>query len=288
MFGYLKIVMGCRVNYMEKDEGRVFVTGFIDWEKSIADLVDGCGLIERLPKGGKVLLKPNLVEAVKPPITTPVELVAALIKHLQQRAPGLEVIVGEGVGAKDYDTWHSFAMLGYTEMARQLDVELVDLNEAELVRLENKICRRLPEIYLPKIALESFLISLPMLKAHTLAGVTLTMKNMMGMAPPSHYQQGGHWKKASFHTQIQEAILDLNRYRHPDFTIMDATIGMIEAHLWGPTCEPPPNQLVAGFDPVAVDAYGCALLARDWQEIGHIQMAQGELGRAEPLEVAAI
>jgi uncharacterized protein (DUF362 family) len=134
---------------------------------------------------------------------------------------------------------------------------------------------------LPEILFDVFLISVPVLKAHSLAGVTLTMKNMMGTAPPSHYQQGGHWKKASFHTGIHEAVFDLNRYRCADFTILDATVGMAEAHLWGPTCSPPVNTLAAGWDPVAIDAYGCDLLDRSWRNIGHIFLANNELGQAE-------
>ena len=45
------------------------------------------------------------------------------------------------------------------------------------------------------------------LKAHSLAGVTPTMKNMMGLPPPAHYQQGGYWKKASFDETIQKVFL---------------------------------------------------------------------------------
>jgi uncharacterized protein (DUF362 family) len=276
------------VDLVKENIGRVWSVSYEGWQQSVARILDGCDLISNIPQDKTVLLKPNLVEAKIPPITTPVELISEIISYLRRKNPRLKIIVGEGVGAKEYDSWHAFEFLGYTEMARQLEVELIDLNEAELVKLKNKNCRRLPEIYLPKISLESFLLSVPVLKAHSLAGVTLTMKNMMGLAPPTHYQQGGHWKKASFHTQIQEAVLDLNRYRHADFTLMDATVGMAEAHLWGPTCEPPVNRLLAGFDPVAIDAHGTELLDRNWQDIGHLQMAHGELGQAVPLDVVEV
>ncbi|MEN8143305.1 MAG: DUF362 domain-containing protein, partial [Thermodesulfobacteriota bacterium] len=115
-----------------------------------------------------------------------------------------------------------------------------------------------------------------------------TMKNMMGCAPPRHYERGGHWKKAAFHQNVQDAILDLNRYRTPDFTILDATVGMQKAHLWGPVCDPPPNKIVAGVDPVAMDVYGAGLLGRDWRRIGHLAKANGELGYAEPLEIITV
>lgn len=114
------------------------------------------------------------------------------------------------------------------------------------------------------------------------------MKNMMGCAPPSHYRQGNSWGKSAFHTGMQEAVFDLNRYRTPDFTLLDASIGMAEAHLWGAHCNPPVGLLVAGDDPVAVDAYGCKLLQRDWRKVGHITMADGVLGTADGFAVTEV
>jgi len=251
------------------------------WRADVFALLAAAGLPGLLAGHRRVLLKPNLVEALRPPITTPVELCAAVVDFLREHLSDLEIIVAEGSGALDYTTWHSFTVLGYTAMAEAKKVRLVDLNDEDCVCLENPDCRRWPRMRLPRIVLESFVLSIPQLKAHSLAGVTLTMKNMMGAAPPAYYQQGGHWKKAAFHDDIQNAVFDLNRYRTPDFTLLDATIGMPVAHLWGPHCDPPVGRLAASADPVAVDAHGCGLLAKDWRSIGHIAMADGVLGRAE-------
>ena len=72
------------------------------------------------------------------------------------------------------------------------------------------------EMHLPEILFDSFVISLAMLKAHSISDVTLAMKNMIGCAPPSHYQVGGHWKKSAFHRHMHESIFELNCYRAPD------------------------------------------------------------------------
>lgn len=140
-------------------------------------------------------------------------------------------------------------------------------------------------MYLPDLVLDNFLISVPVLKAHSLSRVTLTMKNMMGCAPPAHFQGSGGWGKSSFHQRIDEAVFDLNRYRTPDFTVLDASVGMAQAHLWGPTCKPPVNRIAVSYDPVAIDAYGTTLLKRSWQDIKHIRLAHNVLGIAEPLEI---
>jgi len=270
---------------MKEQRGIVHTTEFISWTTSIANLLSGTGLAECLANLDRpILIKPNLVEALDPPITTPAKAVAALVGYLRTITPA-RIIIGEGSGAMEYETWHTFDHLGYTRLAQELQVELIDLNNEDLVQLHRPNCSRWPEMYLPRIALDSFLISVPVLKAHSMAGVTLTMKNMMGLAPPSHYRQGKSWKKSAFHNRIQEAIADLNRYRTPDFTLLDATVGMAEAHLWGPTCVPPVNRLAAAYDPVAIDAYGTSLLRKNWQEIGHIHMVDGELGQAAPLTV---
>lgn len=272
-----------------KTKGLVYETYCQDVSESLANLLDFAGFADVVAANTKsIIIKPNLVEALYPPITTPVNLVEALVGYIKRISPAIKIIVAEGCGSTSYETDHVFSMLGYTDLADRSGVELLDLNSAPLVKLSKKSCRRWPEFYLPEILFDSFLLSVPVLKAHSLAGVTLTMKNMMGAVPPEHYQQGGHWKKASFHAGIHEAVFDLNQYRCPDFTLLDATIGMQEAHLWGPTCDPPPEKLAASFDPVAIDSYGTRLLGKDWRKVGHIAFAHGKLGCAEPLEIRTV
>ena len=266
----------------------IFTTSFTSWPESVPLLLEAAKLSDHLGSAKKIIIKPNLVEPLLPPITTPVKLVEAVAAFIHNARPDLQIIVAEGCGSSTNNTWQIFESLGYDRLADLPNITLMDLNEAPLVHLRNNTCGRWPEMHLPKIVFESFLISVPVLKAHSLAGVTLTMKNMIGLAPPAHYQQGGSWKKASFHREIQEAVFDLNRYRTPDFTLLDATIGMQEAHLWGPTCDPPPNRLVAGYDPVAIDSYGCSLLGLKWNTIGHLVKAHGTLGTAEPLAMREV
>lgn len=267
--------------------GTVFASQFTGWSQ-IPILLDAAGLADIMPRSSRVVIKPNLVADQPPPMTTPVGLVLEVVRYVQSTRPDCEIVVGDGCGSLKYDTCHVFASLGFAAMAAEVGVALQDLNEAPLRRLTNSQCRRWPVMYLPELVLDSFLISVPVLKAHSMAGVTLTLKNMMGAAPPAYYQQDGHWRKASFHEDIQSAVFDLNRYRTPDFSVLDATVGMSEAHLWGPVCDPPINRLAAGADPVAIDAYGAGLLGVDWREIGHIAMAHGVLGEAEPLTVCEV
>lgn len=252
---------------------------------ALTSLLDSADLIETLSTHNKVLIKPNLVEALGPPVTTPVGIIEALIDYLHMHLPELDIIVGEGTGSLQYDTYHCFERLGFLPLSRRNRVELLDLNEEPSRHLSDPSCTRWPDMYLPELLFDSFLLSVPVLKAHSLSKVTITMKNMMGCAPPAHFRQGGGWGKASFHRRIEEAIFDLNRYRTPDFTLLEASIGMAQAHLWGPHCNPPINKICASYDPVAIDAYGTTLLQRSWKDIGHIRMAHQLLGIGEPLDI---
>lgn len=266
----------------------IFTTKMDHWSDSVKRLMESSGIAEELNSAGTILIKPNLVEALEPPITTPVELIEALIINLQSIAPQTIVVVGEGTGSLEYTTEHCFEKLGYVEMAMRQGIELIDLNTVPLTRKTLPSCIRWPEMYLPQMLDEVFILSVPVLKAHTLAKVTLTLKNMMGCAPPAHYQEGGSWGKSAFHRQIDSAVLDLNRYRTPDFTLLDATVGMAEAHLWGKHCDPPVGRLCVSRDPVAIDSYGCQLLGKPWQSVGYIEGAHEELGIAEPLTIVEV
>ena len=84
---------------MEKEN--VFVCDFDNWHDSIATLLDCAGLIDKIPTAKQVLIKPNLVENLKPPITTPVQLVEEIILYLQRNIPELNLLIGEGTGSRD-------------------------------------------------------------------------------------------------------------------------------------------------------------------------------------------
>ena len=66
-----------------KHNGTVYSTSFLSWEKSLPPLLDRTGLAEQIPAGKPILIKPNLVEVLRPPITTPVALVKEIVKYLQ-------------------------------------------------------------------------------------------------------------------------------------------------------------------------------------------------------------
>jgi uncharacterized protein (DUF362 family) len=248
---------------------------FTSYAESVPQALEAIGAADALRDRDAVLVKPNLINASPPPITTPVACVEAVIRYVRSSSDAT-IVVGEGCGDPHLETDEVFDRLGYREMAERLGVELVDLNRARLVKLANRDCRVFRQMHLPEIAMSHYLISVPVLKAHSLADITGTRKNMMGLAPPKHYAgRFGTWKKAVFHRRMHASIVDLNRYRTPDLSLVDATVGMADYHLGGRHCDPPVGRLLAGYDPLQIDRHSAGLLGLRWQEIGHLNGGEG-------------
>lgn len=253
---------------------------FLSYAESLPPLLDRIGAREALDGQERILLKPNLVNQSPFPVTTPVQAMVVLVDYVQQCSRA-ELMIGEGCGETHISSIDVLRHHGYEKLAREKGLRLIDLNEAENVSLSRDDCQVFPEFHLPKIAFESFIVSFPVLKAHSLAEVTLAMKNMMGFPSHHYYRQGGSWRKSVFHRRMHRSVFELNLYRKPDLSIIDASVGLADYHLGGPTCQPPVKKLVAGFDPVAVDACGAELLGFDWRDVEHIRLADGVLGQAE-------
>ncbi len=246
------------------------IIDFTCYESSVTAVCDRIGAGPVLADQSAVLIKPNLVTDSPYPVTTSPECCGAIIDYIRAHSSAA-ILIAEGTGDPCRTGMDVFARLGYTRLARDKQVTLIDLNTEPVVRLENPECPRFPEFYIPQIALDHFIVSVPVLKAHSLSQFTGTLKNMVGFAPPAHYAgDGGIWNKAAFHVNIQQAIIDANRYRRADLTILDAAVGLADYHLGGRRCEPPVGKLIAGFDPVAVDRLAAGLLGLDWREIGHL------------------
>jgi uncharacterized protein (DUF362 family) len=243
---------------------------FHGYGKTVFSVFDAIHAADILSGQTKILIKPNLINASPHPVTTPAACCAAVIEYIRSVSQAA-IVIGEGCGDESMETHEVFSRTGYDRLSEKYNIPLVDLNTAPLTRVSNSECSVFPEMHLPTIALTHFIISVPVLKAHSLATITGSMKNMMGIAPPTYYSGGfGGWKKAVFHKRIHQAILDLNRYCTPGLTLLDATIGLADYHLGGRRCDPPVNQLIAGFDPAAVDRKAAECLGLDWRRIPHL------------------
>ena len=249
----------------------VAVVDFTNYAESVKKAFDEIGACEIIEQQTAILIKPNLLGPMPPPVTTPIECCDAVLDYVRSCSDA-DVIVADGCGDPNMDTHEVFLELGYADWAVEKGIHLIDLNDAPLEWREDPDCEMFPEISLPEIAFTHYIISVPVLKAHPLATMTGALKNMLGFAPPRHYCGGGRgcWKKAVFHENLDQAISELNRYRNADLTLMDASVGLAESHLGGPECDPPIGKILAGFHPLEIDRVAAGLLGIDWHDVGHL------------------
>jgi uncharacterized protein (DUF362 family) len=218
-----------------------------------------------------VLIKPNLVEPSQPPTTTDVRVVEGIISAL--RNAGIQdIIVAEGSGTGN--TGDNFALLGYSG----LNAELVDLDREKSIAVPVDDPYVWKEIMIPEIILNKFIISVPVLKEHSMCGATISFKNMIGVLPEKYYS--GYWtyKKSQVHKyDTHGCIADLIGIVRPDWAVVDASIGMKGSHLSGTPVHPPVNIIYGSNNPLEADQFGCGLLGRDWQKIKYLQMIVKDL-----------
>jgi uncharacterized protein (DUF362 family) len=230
----------------------------------------------QLPVRGKtVLLKPNLVgfDPLGVMNTHPAVIAAARESFL--RLGAAQVLIGDGP-AMDRDTEGILESVRVGAYVSGLKNVFVDLNTDDVTRIPLKTrASRLRELYLPKTALGiDFLVSMPKLKTHHWAGVTLSLKNMFGIVPGGCYG----WPKNVLHwAGIDRAILDINAAVRPGFAIVDGIVGM-EGN--GPIQGTPKasNVLILGDDPVAVDATCCRLMGLLPERVKYLSRACAFLG----------
>jgi uncharacterized protein (DUF362 family) len=222
------------------------------------------------------VLKPNFVEHdPKGVVNTHPALVAAAIEAFR-RAGARQVVVAEGPGHYR-DTEHLLTATGLHAVLREHRTRYVDLNNDDVRALRvGSHYTGLGHLYLPETLLEAdLLVSMPKLKTHHWAGVTLSLKNMFGCIPGAVYG----WPKNVLHwAGIHQSIVDINSTLPvPRFAIVDGIVGM-EGN--GPIqgdarrC----GALVFGDDPVAVDATAARLMTIDPRQIRYLAQAGRFLG----------
>jgi uncharacterized protein (DUF362 family) len=241
------------------------------YEQTAQVVQDGLQLLVPPVENKRVLLKPNLVEySPAAPINTHPVLIASVIEALY-RMGAASVNVAEGPGhVRDTDL-----LLFETGLQAQLDTvgraRFVDLNFDSVGRVPLRAgLTGLGELWLPQSVLAAdVLISMPKIKTHHWAGVTLSLKNLFGIVPGSIYG----WPKNTLHWEgIDNSIVELAAAVPIHFVIADG-IEAMEGN--GPLHGPMRRLgcLVFADDPVAADATCCRLMGIDPNRIGHLAIA---------------
>ena len=260
----------------QRPPSRVMIRRATSYEQELGTLIYESLVEFALPVKDKVvLLKPNLVGLDPLGVMNTHPAVIAATRESFLRLGASQVLIGDGP-AMDRDTEAILESVRLREFVKPLARIFIDLNidDVERVPLATK-ASRLKELYMPKTVLGADLVvSMPKLKTHHWAGVTLSLKNMFGTVPGSCYG----WPKNVLHwAGIDNAILDINAAVKPDFAIVDGIVGM-EGN--GPIQGTPKacGALIFGDDPVAVDATCCRVMGLLPERIKYLAAAGTMLG----------
>ena len=262
---------------------KVLIRRAANYERELASLIHESLCEFKLPIEDKtVLLKPNLVGLDPLGIMNTHPAVIAATREAFLRLGAWQVLIGDGP-AMDRDTEAIVESVRLREFVGPLARTFVDLNLDDVERVTLKShASRLKQLYLPKTVLGvDFLVSMPKLKTHHWAGVTLSLKNMFGVVPGGCYG----WPKNVLHwAGIDGAILDVNAAARPDFAIVDGIVGM-EGN--GPIQGTPKacGVLVFGDDPVAVDATCCRIMGFNPLKVKYLAQAGTLLGHVEAAKI---
>lgn len=226
--------------------------------------LEAIGGIERFVKSGQdVIIKPNICNASNSfeyASTTNPEVVATLVK------------LCFSAGAKRVRVM-DFPFSGTPDAAFKKS-GIADAVQAAGGQMEVMASRRFQDVAIPKgldlknykiykDALEAdVLINVPIAKHHNMAGLTLGMKNLMGLIQD----------RSAIHSNFGQRLPDLASVIAPDLTVIDA-VRILMNH--GPTGGnlndvKLTNTVIASHDIVATDAYATSLFNQKPEQIAYV------------------
>lgn len=251
-----------------------------------------------------VVCKVNIVHVDHVPgDITDSRVVKALLEAVHEWAPGARLTIAEGgvwipPERKDLialldrvEVGDGFEAAGYRALLRDpdlagADLRIVDLNYDDAVAVEPPGGGLSAESYwVPRTVREAeVLISVPVLKITGVVGMTVAVKNLIGIAPglkygwpklrgwPPESGSPGLWHT---HQTLDETIVDLAGVAGVDFAVVDGIVGMERERIRSEGGFPVRvNTIVAGPDLLAVDAVAARLMGLNPADMEFLQVGQ--------------
>jgi uncharacterized protein (DUF362 family) len=204
------------------------------------------GIQRFIGRGDVVIVKPNIAWDRTPEqaANTDPEVVAELVR--QSWSAGAKKVIVTDVSCND--PRRCFERSGIALAARQqgAQVLLPAPEKFKEVDLGGDLLQAWP-VYQPFLEADK-IINVPIAKHHSLTGCTLGMKNWYGIL-------GG--QRHRLHQRIHESLVDLADFMRPTLTLVDSYRVLLRNGPTGGNLEDVllKKTLVAGTDPVALDAY---------------------------------
>jgi uncharacterized protein (DUF362 family) len=255
----------------------------VDYAKAVAAAIDLIGGISAYVKPGHVVVvKPNIGWNSRPEVKATTDpLVVRTIVHLCFKAGASKVLVFDRSVSNPR---LAYVTSGIQEAAEEAGARVLQVDNVADTKLYARVA--IPDAYflseslVNRFVLEcDTLVNVPIAKHHGEAGLTLAMKNLMGITGDPR----GKW-----HWQLDDAIADINRRVRSHLTLVDASSLMLRG---GPTGGNPSSlkrldTFIASSNIVSADAEAAKLFGHSAAEIPYLVRAEkAGIGRASGYSV---
>lgn len=246
--------------------------------KLVRAAVEGCGGMKKfISRGDIVVVKPNIGWDRRPEMAanTNPEVVAEIVRLCFEAGAKKVKVCDNPVN----DARRCYKQSGISDAASKAGAEVKFMENRKFrdVKLQGEALKSWP-LYSEVMDADKF-INVPIAKTHGLAGLTLSLKNLMGV-------MGG--SRGRIHQNIDESLIDVAGAVKPTLTILDA-VRILTAN--GPqggdlSDVKVMNTIVAGTDMVAVDAFGTTLFGKKPNDLGCVKTARKRnFGKADILKM---
>lgn len=222
-----------------------------------------------------VVVKPPVLASDKACAPDP-RVIVAIVKLVKEAGGTVVVAESSGTGGTAYN----LSKVGITSAVEELGVEVRDMSQEKPIQIAVPEGVALKDVnVLPTIRDCDALISVPRLKRHSGATVTISLKNMMGTLPRS--------EMGRFHRiGLSQCIADLNTVVRSHLTIVDAGYAMTRT---GPTGGDMVklDTVFASEDPVAADTVAAGELQKLEEKIGLPSQSRFDVADVRHIQAAA-
>ncbi len=237
------------------------------------------GIKTFVKKGDRVVIKPNMSFPVPPEraSNTHPAVVQTLAAMCREAGAARVFILDNPLAPEE----QCLEMSGIAEACKSIEEGMVHMvtNPSRYKEIDIPDARTLKRTDVMKEVLSAdVLIAAPVAKSHSSAGVSLSMKGMMGLI----YDRG-----ILHRLDLHETIVDLASRLKPNLVVIDATRVLSTGGPGGPGKVLTPDTIIASADMVAADAY--TVSAFEWygkaytpDQVKHVRLAhQRGLGRMD-------
>jgi uncharacterized protein (DUF362 family) len=225
------------------------------------------GMKKFIKPGGTVVVKPNMTWARKPEqaANTNPEVVAEIVR-LCRAAGAREVkVVDHTLDSPDTVVMKMSGIAAAAEAAGARVISGRSLGMYQPVQLPRGRALKQASVLRDLLRADAW-INVPIAKVHNSTTVTLGCKNLMGLV----------WDRNAWHesASLDQCIADFAAHYKPRLVILDAVRTLLTNGPKGPGQTENRGLVVAGTDPLAVDAYGTTLLGGlRPNQVGHLKLA---------------